>query len=323
MRWYAYSIRPVLEAFLQIELPAADRLLLRMPGDHCLGARAARRGADANDVGQRRLRVRIAGEIPVQHLARGLHQGFHLQRLRAFLLHALRRTEFERAQAAPPHVGEAVEGGDFAFRHAAPRHPRVDQRIPEIVRQRVRQQPRQMLERLAERRKREHRIAGRQRHHQRRELDAQPAPARIVFEGIAAERRIRRGRADGPIPDADLDDRHAHDDGDGDDGCRGSGGSCSVRRFRTRCGTAPAERRSAIGLTRVSGTSAPKGSGTPKARSTRNSVSTVLRPSFSRFPSVRSEIPALAAVSSCERGLFTRNARMLLPTPCSISSTVL
>src|SRR3546814_10973569 len=54
--------QPVFEALRGVELPAAQLSGFGIPGDHRLGARATGRGADADYVGQRGLRVRVVGQ---------------------------------------------------------------------------------------------------------------------------------------------------------------------------------------------------------------------------------------------------------------------
>ena len=274
--------QPVFEAGGGVELPAADFLAQWIPGDDRLGACAAGRRADADDVGERGLCLDVAGQVGVDDLACGFDQTLHRQRFGALAVGAARRLELERTHAAPAHVGQAVEGGDGAPLDAARAHPGVDQGVAEIVRQGIGEQTGEAsvagFGQFGEGKTRAWIAHG---HGQRRQVDAAASPGGVIGEHIAAEALIGRDRADALAPDANFDDRGVH--------------PLSVGRRRARCAGLDWRSRSS-GLTLVSGARRSIPCSESSAFRTRSSVSTVDPRPVSRLRRAFSEMPAFSAV---------------------------
>src|SRR6202043_1271526 len=129
---------PVLKARAGVELPGAHRAGLRVPGDDGLGAGAARRGADAEDVahrllamprGQRRDELGAARE----HLGGELDQRSDADVAVARSVYPVAGLELQRAHAAPADVAEPLDRVEVLRAAPLTGQPRVDQRPPVAV----------------------------------------------------------------------------------------------------------------------------------------------------------------------------------------------
>jgi hypothetical protein len=93
---------------------------------------------------ERGFRVRVGVELSLHGAACTFDQRSHFDRRRRFgRFGTARRLELERAESTLSHIRESIERGDLRFLHAFARHPRIDQRVAEIVRQRVGEHARQ------------------------------------------------------------------------------------------------------------------------------------------------------------------------------------
>jgi len=122
----------------------------------------------------------------------------------------LEQTE-QKLAALQSHIGQAVECGDGVFLHALRSHPRIDQRISELIRQRIGQHSRQPLKSLfGQGGKYIDPLPARNRHLEGSQIDPAPNPRRIVFKSIVSQRRIQRDGPHGRSPDSDFDRLSAH-----------------------------------------------------------------------------------------------------------------
>ena len=196
--------QPMVKALTCGDLPGAHFVGIAVPGDHRLGARAASRGADAQDVLQcigaacvgKRSRKVVA---PAQHVGRQLHQGIDVDFFRNPRSRPGCRRKLKRPHATCTGIAKPLHRIEARRRATLCGQPRIDQRIPELVGQRIRQQARQTVKRAQRQRgKGIHAVA--QWHGDGRHLDAARRKCRRVLKCCGRGAVVQRNRTNGPAP---------------------------------------------------------------------------------------------------------------------------